>query len=184
MADNIQLGEGTSGKYAKTKEVSAGVHVSCTELVNSSGVEIAPLTDTQLRASAVPVSLASVPSHNVTNAGTFPVQAGISQNANRVQGKVDNADCTTARTVLSAIASNYVYITSVLISVAVAGQYWLEDDTTQITCKMTLAANGGAVPMFPEGTAWKTNTVNKPINIKSSVAGNVGVMLTGYQSTT
>jgi hypothetical protein len=33
-----------------------------------------PLTDTQLRASAVPVSLASVPSHPVTNAGTFPVQ--------------------------------------------------------------------------------------------------------------
>lgn len=33
------------------------------------------LTDTQLRATAVPVSLATVPSHAVTNAGTFPVQA-------------------------------------------------------------------------------------------------------------
>jgi hypothetical protein len=33
-----------------------------------------PLTDTQLRASAVPVSLASVPSHPVTNTGTFSVQ--------------------------------------------------------------------------------------------------------------
>jgi hypothetical protein len=33
------------------------------------------LTDTELRASAVPVSLASVPSHPVTNAGTFAVQA-------------------------------------------------------------------------------------------------------------
>jgi hypothetical protein len=33
-----------------------------------------PLTDTQLRASVVPVSLASVPSHAVTNAGTFAVQ--------------------------------------------------------------------------------------------------------------
>lgn len=32
------------------------------------------LTDTELRASAVPVSLASVPSHAVTNAGTFAVQ--------------------------------------------------------------------------------------------------------------
>lgn len=32
------------------------------------------LTDTQLRASAVPVSLSSVPSHAVTNAGTFAVQ--------------------------------------------------------------------------------------------------------------
>lgn len=33
-----------------------------------------PLTDTQLRASAVPVSLASVPDHAVTNVGTFAVQ--------------------------------------------------------------------------------------------------------------
>jgi len=33
-----------------------------------------PLTDTQLRATAVPVSMASVPSHAVTNAGTFAVQ--------------------------------------------------------------------------------------------------------------
>lgn len=33
------------------------------------------LTDIQLRASAVPTSLASVPSHAVTNAGTFAVQA-------------------------------------------------------------------------------------------------------------
>ena len=32
------------------------------------------LTDAQLRASAVPVSLATVPSHPVTNAGTFAVQ--------------------------------------------------------------------------------------------------------------
>lgn len=33
-----------------------------------------PLTDAQLRATAVPVSLATVPSHAVTNAGTFAVQ--------------------------------------------------------------------------------------------------------------
>lgn len=33
-----------------------------------------PLTDTQLRATAVPVSVATVPSHAVTNAGTFAVQ--------------------------------------------------------------------------------------------------------------
>ncbi len=33
-----------------------------------------PLTDTQLRASAVPISVATIPSHAVTNAGTFAVQ--------------------------------------------------------------------------------------------------------------
>lgn len=41
---------------------------------NALAVMTQPLTDTQLRASAVPVSLASVPSHAVTNAGTFVVQ--------------------------------------------------------------------------------------------------------------
>ena len=35
------------------------------------------LTDAQMRASAVPVSLATVPSHPVTNSGTFPVQAAL-----------------------------------------------------------------------------------------------------------
>jgi len=34
-----------------------------------------PLTDTQLRATAVPISVATIPSHAVTNAGTFAVQA-------------------------------------------------------------------------------------------------------------
>jgi hypothetical protein len=34
-----------------------------------------PVTDTQLRATAVPVSVASIPSHAVTNAGTFATQA-------------------------------------------------------------------------------------------------------------
>lgn len=49
-----------------------------------------PLTDTELRASAVPVSLASVPSHAVTNAGTFAVQAAQSGtwNITNVSGTV------------------------------------------------------------------------------------------------
>ena len=104
MAANIQLNEGTSGKYAKTTEVSAGVHIGNTVLVTSAGAEVAPLTDTQLRATAVPVSgtvavtnagittiagavagtemqvdvltmpTVTVNSHAVTNAGTFAVQ--------------------------------------------------------------------------------------------------------------
>lgn len=50
-----------------------------------------PLTDTQLRASAVPVSLASVPSHAVTNAGTFATQVtAISAGDNNI-GNVDIA---------------------------------------------------------------------------------------------
>jgi hypothetical protein len=104
---------------------------------------------------------------------------------NRVQGKVDNADTTTAREVLAAIASNYVYITSFVISVAVAGNYWLEDgDAAQITPKFYLAANGGVSWTAMGQTPYKTTTVNKAINVKGSVSGAVGVMLTGYKSTT
>ena len=46
-------------------------------VVVSSGTITAtgPLTDTEIRATALPVSLASVPSHAVTNAGTFATQA-------------------------------------------------------------------------------------------------------------
>jgi len=58
-----------SGPLTDTQLRASAVPVSGT--VTASG----PLTDTQLRASAVPVSLASVPSHAVTNAGTFAVQA-------------------------------------------------------------------------------------------------------------
>lgn len=50
-----------------------------------------PLTDTQLRATAVPVSLASVPSHPVTNAGTFPVQATLAAETTKVIGTVNVA---------------------------------------------------------------------------------------------
>jgi hypothetical protein len=104
---------------------------------------------------------------------------------NRVQGKVDNADTTTAREVVAAIASNYVYITSFIISAAVAGNYWLEDgDAAQITPKFYLAANGGVSWTAMGQTPYKTTTVNKAINVKGSVSGAVGVMLTGYKSTT
>ena len=50
-----------------------------------------PLTDTELRATAVPVSLASVPSHAVTNAGTFAVQDSTAQTSLAVLTGWDNA---------------------------------------------------------------------------------------------
>jgi hypothetical protein len=45
-----------------------------TQPVSGTVTATGPLTDTQLRATAVPVSLASAPSTAVTNAGTFAVQ--------------------------------------------------------------------------------------------------------------
>lgn len=52
--------------------VDGSVTVSGTVTANTGLSQ--PLTDAQLRAAAVPVSIASVPSHPVTNAGTFAVQ--------------------------------------------------------------------------------------------------------------
>lgn len=52
-----------------------------------------PLTDAELRATAVPVSLASVPSHAVTNAGTFAVQeSGGALTALQIMDDWDEAD--------------------------------------------------------------------------------------------
>ncbi len=54
--------------------IASGIEL---EFKNDSGNPLpvtGPVTDTQIRATALPVSLASVPSHPVTNAGTFAVQ--------------------------------------------------------------------------------------------------------------
>lgn len=70
----------TTGDYAPLQVDANGrlkVEAFSGETLPVSGTVTAtgPLTDTELRATAVPVSLASVPSHAVTNAGTFAVQA-------------------------------------------------------------------------------------------------------------
>jgi hypothetical protein len=122
----------------------------------------------------------------VTNAGTFAVQSEIQQKTGYGQGKVDNADTTTARAITGAEAqaSKYFYIKSILISVAVAGSYWIEDaDAAQITCKFTLAANGGVSWNSSDGTPLKSTTVNKGLYIKGSSAGVVGCMITFFAAT-
>lgn len=64
--DGIDIGDVTINN---TSIAVTGTFYQATQPVSG------PLTDTQLRATAVPVSLTSVPSHAVTNAGTFAVQA-------------------------------------------------------------------------------------------------------------
>ena len=39
MADNIQLNEGTGGKYAATKDLGSSIHLGKTQLTNSAGAE-------------------------------------------------------------------------------------------------------------------------------------------------
>lgn len=60
--------QAVTGPLTDTQLRATAVPVSGT--VTATG----PLTDTQLRATAVPISVATIPSHAVTNAGTFSVQ--------------------------------------------------------------------------------------------------------------
>jgi hypothetical protein len=122
----------------------------------------------------------------VTNTGTFATQAEPTVKTGYGQGKVDNADTTTARAITGAEAqaSKYFYITSIILSVAAAGSYWIEDaDAAQITCKYTLAANGGVSWTAGRGTPFRSTTVNKGLLVKGSAAGVVGCMITFYAAT-
>ena len=69
MADNTTANAGTGGDTFAAKDI-VGVKYPRNIITDSAGVDIVPLTDTALRASAVPVSLASVPSHAVTLTST------------------------------------------------------------------------------------------------------------------
>lgn len=76
----------------------SATHVQVDVLTAPTTAVTGPLTDTQLRASAVPVSLASVPSHAVTNAGTFATQVtSIAAGDNNI-GNVDIASALPAGT--------------------------------------------------------------------------------------
>jgi len=97
------------------------------------------------------------------------------------QAKLDHADVTTAQVLVAAVADKKFYITSIILSVAAAGSYWIEDDdAAQITCKYTLAANGGLAISFPIDTPYKSTTVNKGLKVKGSAAGVIGCMITYY----
>lgn len=97
------------------------------------------------------------------------------------QAILDNADVTTARVLVAAVADKKFYITSIIFSAAAAGSYWLEDDdAAQITCKWTLAANGGVSWSCPIDTPFKSTTVNKGLKVKGSSAGVIGCMITYY----
>ena len=99
------------------------------------------------------------------------------------QGRVDSSDVTTAVAIVGAeaVVGQKYYITSLILSVAVAGEYWIEDeDAVQITGKFSLAAKGGVSWACPIDTPIVSPTANKGLKIKSSIAGVVSCTLTFY----
>lgn len=89
-ADGVNDGDVSSANAVPVDGSGVTQPVSAASLPLPSGAATAAnqqtdaLTDTELRATAVPVSLASVPSHPVTNAGTFATQATLQAGSNAI----------------------------------------------------------------------------------------------------
>jgi hypothetical protein len=154
----------TRGRYATVTAANA-------VKVDGSGVT-QPVSGTFWQATQ-PVSLASVPSHAVTNAGTFAVQDS--------QGVTDNAAFTDGTTKL--FCSGYIYdevagtaltendAAAARINVNRAQIHILEDGTTRgryatITASNALKVDGSAVTQPVSGTFWQTT---QPVSIATAV---------------
>jgi hypothetical protein len=197
---NVTLGAKADAKSAATDTTSITVMQVLKEIsfllqntlvVNGSGVTqpvSGPLTDTQLRASAVPVSLASVPSHAVTNAGTFAVQEA--DGANTVLGsKADaksTATDTTSITIMQvlkeisamvqappsqAVTNAGTFATQATLGAGsnIVGKFGIDQTTPGTTNAVQAIAGttGGATPSFLAAAATTNAT-----NVKAS-AGTV-----------
>lgn len=180
LAGKVGIDQATAN--ANEVVVKSGTVTAVTAITNAVAVTNAPLT--------------SIDGKMVTGTVIGDVNLGATDNAvldsivtntNRAaitgygQAKLDHADVTTAQVLVAAVADKKFYMTSITLSVAAAGSYWIEDDdAAQITCKWTLAANGGLVWTAPIDTPWKSTTVNKGLKVKGSAAGVIGCMITYY----
>ena len=122
-----------------------------------------PLTDTQLRASAVPVSIASVPSHAVTNAGTFAVQVdGAALTALQL---LDNAVATDGSAAVTGMfqVGGTDGTNAQILSTNTSGHVNIADGGNSITVDGTLASTqSGTWTVQPGNTANTTPWLVKP----------------------
>ncbi len=136
-----------------------------------------PLTDTQLRASAVPVSLASVPSHAVTNAGTFVTQEnGAALTALQLLDDTVATDGSTAVTklyqvggtdgtnaqILSVTSAGALNIADGGNSITVDGTFWQATQPVSIAATVNVADGGGSITV--DGTFWQAT---QPVSLAS-----------------
>lgn len=148
-AANTALGTTADAASSTTGTVIAHLR-KIRDLLNGTLTVNVGLTDTQLRASAVPVSLASVPSHPVTNAGTFAVQDALADTA--LGAPADAAATTTGsviaqlRRVANLLAATLTVSGTVSISGSVAVTGPLTDTqirATPLPISGTVTANAG-----------------------------------------
>jgi len=94
-----------------------------------------------------------------------------------LQATLDNADVSTARAVVAAVAGKLVAVKSMILSITTAGTYWFEDgDATQIGCKHTMDAKDQISHNFA-GDGLRTTTPNKALNLKGSASGVIGLTI-------
>lgn len=110
-----------------------GTFWQATQPVSGTVTATGPLTDAELRATAVPVSLASVPSHAVTNAGTFAVQntAATPAGTNNI-GDVDVASLPTVSSATVASVSSSATNVTLLASSATRKGASFYNNSTQV----------------------------------------------------
>jgi len=180
----------------QTISMGTGTRDAGTQRVTIATNDAVPVTFTGSTDAATQTTLAAINTKLATGTVIGDVNLGATDNAvldsivtntNRAaitgygQAKLDHADVTTAQVLVAAVADKKFYITSIILSVAAAGSYWIEDDdAAQITSKFTLAANGGVSWSCPIDTPFKSTTVNKGLKLKGSAAGAAGIMITYY----
>jgi hypothetical protein len=135
-----------------------------------------PLTDTQLRASAVPVSLASVPSHPVTNAGTFAVQvsSALPAGTNNI-GDVDIASLPNVTLNALPTGANTIGAVNINGTVPVSGTFF---QATQPVSGTVAATQSGT---WNVGTVTTITTANLASDdVHDGAAGTTATMMGGY----
>jgi hypothetical protein len=97
------------------------------------------------------------------------------------QATITSADATSATQVKAKTAAKKMYILSIIVSTDTAMNIQFQDDTgpTVLIEQMYFAANTGFTMTFSESAPLVVNT-NEDLDIITSVAGNVSVVVTGY----
>lgn len=135
MSDNITLNSGSGGDTAAADDISGVKYQRVKITLGADGVNDGDVSSSN----AMPVSLASVPSHAVTNAGTFAVQAAQSGTWN-----VGTVTAVTGITNAVAVTDNGGSLT-VDGTVAVTGTFWQATQPVSIASAVAVTDNSGSL---------------------------------------
>lgn len=144
------------------------------------------LSDGSAAIATLPVSVASIPSHAVTNAGTFAVQAELETRSARAGGvavtpkrAIIDAATSGDNTLVAAVASKKILVTGMLLVASGTTTVRLESGAggTALSGQMNLTAQTGfTLPFNPHG--WFETAANTLLNLELSAAVSVDGVLT------